>query len=377
MNEKIETEVFTSIEQIPRESWDCVAGDAISINHTMLLCREKYYKGSGEPRYFWVRSSNSTVAVSVALICKQTDEAWLNERIFGRLATVVGPIARSLERTLVCGKIPGPGAAIVTRRDADQQRWIRIICEAMEDYARSMSLHMSFTDVLPWESYLLSELQRRGYLQGIDRPIATLNITWSDRDSYLEALKRRKKKYAATAKTEIRRFHASGIVISRWAGTESAELYQLLRRHGEARNASGFPFRSDMLDYLFTHMGDDCIVYIARKRVALIGVCVIIRRGEKARTWLTGIDHAADANNFTYFNLVYYHPFSEFPALGIRQAYYGNAVQYAKFRRGCDIVKAQFFLKPLPGVRALLLRPLFAIHRVLLRRKYAPLIDRC
>lgn len=374
MNGKIETEIFKSVEEIPRESWDLVAGDSIGISYTVLLCREKNYRGSGEPRYFWVRSSNTTMAVSVAFICKQADEAWLNGRIFGRLATLVGPFARSLDRALVCGRIPGPGAPIAIRRDSDHQRWIRVICAAMEGYARSMDLHMSFTGVLPRESFLLSELHRRGYLQGIDRPVATANVTWSDRDGYLKALRERKKKYAATAKTEMRRFQKSGIAISRWTGSESAELDELLRRHSEARNRSRFSFGPHMLDDLYTHMGDDCIVYIARKAEALIGVCVIIRRGDKARTWFIGIDHAADSSNFTYFNLAYYHPCSEFPTLGIRQAYYGNAVQYAKYRRGCDINEARFFLKPPPGLRALLLRPLFAIHRVLFRRKYGQLI---
>ena len=114
-------------------------------------------------------------------------------------------------------------------------------------------------------------------------------------------------------------------------------------------------------------------MYVARKAETLIGVMTVFRRNDKAWAWLIGIDHAADAKNFTYFNLCYYYPFSDFPSLGIRRVYYGSAVQYAKYRRGCNIVGTRFFVTFRLSPLALLLRPIFALQRAVFSRKFRAL----
>ena len=345
MSEEVEIEVVNSIKQIPQESWDSVAGESIGLNYLMLQFMEDNYEGSEKARYFLVRTSDTVMAVSVAGVYADSEEDLLIQRIFGRLVASIRPVVRSLDRALVCGHIPGPGAAVITRSGLDQPHWINIICGAMENYASSQNLHMSYTGVLPEQTLLSHELSRRGYLQGIDNPVATMDVTWHDQESYLNVLKARKKKYAATARTEIRRFHKSGIRITHWTGNDSASLHELLRTHKEARNSAGFQFRPEFLDDLVSRLGKDCIVYVAHKGETLVGVMVAIRCNDKVRVWLEGIDRAAESTNSTYFNLVYYCPFSEFPSLGIRRVYLGNAVQYAKYRCGCDIIGARFFVR--------------------------------
>jgi hypothetical protein len=240
----------------------------------------------------------------------------------------------------------------------------------MEDYARSLKMQMAYVADWSAPSPLSRELRRRKYLKGVDLPVSRLDVTWSDLDGYFNVLRARKGEYGTKAISEIRRFRKSGIEISRWRSGNSAELFDLLRTHNEERSPGSFAYGPGFLDDLVAELGDDCVVYVARREETLIGVCLILRRGGAAQTWLVGIDHAADGNNFTYFNLTFYHPCAEFPALGVRHAHYGNAVQYAKYRRGCDVVEANFYVKPRSSVLTLLLRPFFAIHRLLLRRKY-------
>jgi hypothetical protein len=103
---------------------------------------------------------------------------------------------------------------------------------------------------------------------------------------------------------------------------------------------------------------------------------MLIRRYENAMVWLIGVDHEADSNNFSYFNLTYFHPCSEFPHMGIRKAHYGNAAQYAKFRRGCDIEEIKFFLKPAAFLLGPLLRPIFRLQRYLFRRKFRAVLSK-
>jgi len=194
LSEEIEIEVVNSIKQIPRESWDSVAGESIGLNYLILLCMEENYKGSEKPRYFLVRTSGTVMAVSVAVVFTDSVEDLLIQLMFGRVVASIRPIVRSLDHALVCGRISGPGAAVVTRSDSDHPHWIRIICGAMEDYANSQNLHMSYTGILPEQSLLSRELSRRGYLQGIDNPVAIMNVTWHDQESYLNRLKARQKK---------------------------------------------------------------------------------------------------------------------------------------------------------------------------------------
>ena len=376
MSEESEIEVFNSIERIPREDWDSVAGETVGLNYMMLLCREANYTGLDKPRYFLVRATDTVMAVGVAVVYSYSKEGLITQRLFGRLSASIKPIIKSLDRSLVCGRIPGPGAPIVTRPDSDHPHWIRVICRAMEDYASSKNLHMSYTGILPEQSILSQELKRLGYLQGIDNPVAILDVTWHDQKTYLSELAARRKKYASTARTEIRRFQKSGIRISHWSGNNSAELYELLQSHDEVRNNTGFQFGPKFLDDLVSRLGNDFIVYVARKATTLVGVCAVFRRNEKALSWLVGINHAADLGNFTYFNLAYYYPFSEYPTLGIRRAYFGNAVQYAKYRRGCDIVGAQFFVKFRPSPLALMLWPIFVMHRFVFTRKFRAILNR-
>ena len=113
MSEEVEIEVVNSIKQIPRESWDSVAGESIGLNYLMLLCREENYVGSEKPRYFLVRTSDTIMAVSVAVVFTDSEKDLLIQQIFGRLAASIRPIVRSLDRSLVCGRIPGPGAAVM------------------------------------------------------------------------------------------------------------------------------------------------------------------------------------------------------------------------------------------------------------------------
>ena len=371
MTGNIEIDVFDSIERITRESWDAVAGDSVGINYALLLCRERNSTGTIRPRYFLVRSSDESMAVSVAVIASAADEAPLTPRLFGRRARRIGSIFKSIDCALVCGRIPGPGAAVMVRRDTDEQRWVRIICGAMEEYARAHDLTMAYASVLPEQSSVLGELRRRKYLCGIDRPIATLDVTWQDTQSYLETLRRsRGKNYVHTTKSEIRRFRKSGARVSRFAGSDYAEVFDLLHRHNTRKNARDLVFRQGILEDLATQLGDDCIVYVAHKVEVLIGVVVFVCRDNTARAWLIGIDHDADAKSFCYFNLCYYYPCGQFPALGIRKIFFGNAAQYAKYRRGCDIVETRFLVRTTPGWLNLVLRPLFALQRIFFRRKY-------
>jgi len=310
------------------------------------------------------------MAVAVAVIEHQNDGRVIMSRLLGRLAEKIGPVGRSLNLALVCGLVPGPGAPVVTRSDSDEQHWVHVICGAMEDYARTQNLTMAYIGVQPAQSLLLHELHRRRYLHGVDLPVAILDVTWGDKQSYFEKLRTRRKNYAVAARKEIRRFERSGALVSRFSETDYAELYELLERHNNRKNSDDFQFRPDILKDLVTGMGDDCIVYVARKAALLIGVIVFLRRNENAWAWLVGVDHEADARNFCYFNLLFYYPCLRYPELGIRQVYFGNAVQYAKYRRGCDIVETRFFVRAKHSIFAVVLRPIFAMQRVYFKRKF-------
>ena len=78
---------------------------------------------------------------------------------------------------------------------------------------------------------------------------------------------------------------------------------------------------------------------------------------------------------FSYFNLVYYAPIRLGLELGLESLAFGNGVFSAKIRRGCHAVETSLFLRPrTPIVRAAVRMPI-ALHRRVLSRKYAPILQ--
>ena len=84
--------------------------------------------------------------------------------------------------------------------------------------------------------------------------------------------------------------------------------------------------------------------------------------------WI-GVVQRDRRNDFTYANMVFYHPADWAPALGLKTLLYGTAAQQAKLRRGCRLLACHLFYRPHRRIVRLIARPYVAIHQAWHRRK--------
>lgn len=365
------TEVLDSINQISPEEWDACIGSAVGISHALLTCYEQVNTRARDTRYVLLRDHERVQAAGV-VVRVPDDDVGISRLVLGRLGAKSRPLQRSLCPALICGLVRGPGAPVVVHPGNDAAVWVPRVIDAMEAYAREKGLAMGFYSVTPRQTELVKELRRRGYAGAYGLPEASVEVTWSDQQTYLSTLRATSKSSFKAAKSEIKRFRRSGIVIEQWDGADESRLYDLLKRHHERRNATPFDLPAGFLSSLKRDLGDDCLVYVARKAATAIAVTIVLHRGEDAWLWRVGVDHDADGGNFTYFNLNFYHVFIDAAARGLRRIWCGNGALYAKTRRGCDVALTRFFFKPRSRYVAAMLRPVFMMQQAWYQRKFSP-----
>ena len=73
---------------------------------------------------------------------------------------------------------------------------------------------------------------------------------------------------------------------------------------------------------------------------------VMIRCGTVAHVLAGGVDHGADGNGFTYFNIGYYRPVADAAKAGIRCLDFGPTLYQTKRQRGRTVHPAAVFYRP-------------------------------
>lgn len=366
------SEILDTVRNIPPEEWDATIGVAGGVRHAMLTCYESGHPNAKDLRYILLRDDERLHAVCVAMSFGINNKTRLAQRILGPLADRWRFIRSCFRPALICGLLPGPGAPVLIRPESDTNVWMPRMIDVLEAYAAAQDLGLGFTEILLEQTSLVGELSRRGYYHAYGGVDTKIRITWEDEQTYLKMLRARSKNSYRVAKKELNKFGRSGISIAEWDGRNESLLYNLLKVHHEHRNAHPFALPPNFLSTLKGAIHDDCLVYVAQNEEKPVGVCVLLKQGQDACFWMVGIDHEADAKNFTYFNLSYYHVFRQAPTMGLRQIRYGNGALRAKTGRGCEAELTHFFYKPRAVWSILVLRILFPLQKLLYRRKFSP-----
>jgi hypothetical protein len=97
----------------------------------------------------------------------------------------------------------------------------------------------------------------------------------------------------------------------------------------------------------------------------------MLRSGPVAWASWMGMLEGEARQEFTYFNLCYYHIAAAAPTLGIKRILYGTTAYAAKLQRGCEMVVNPVLYRPRARLTRLLARPYVRFHRQWYRRKFA------
>ena len=145
--------------------------------------------------------------------------------------------------------------------------------------------------------------------------------------------------------------------------------------HDQRLNGRSFGYRPEFLSSLAESLGKNVRFLVAEREQQVLGAVVFAWTGSQGYVVFPGLIAKADRAGLAYFNLVFYEPIRLAIELGLESLAYGNAAFEAKIRRGCTVRETCLFFRPRSSVVRTALQAPLAVHRRLLQRKYASILQ--
>ena len=297
----------------------------------------------------------------------------LDTLLFGRAARLLRRLGASTQPVLVF-QMPLSRQASVILRPGDaavQQRLLDQLLDRIESHAAELKSGIAFIGVTPEDTPLWATLRRRRYAKSKFESTAWLDIQWSDFDSYVNHLRQGSRNAAKIARNERNRNRKNGVNIRQVPCTDEVAhaLYAITRDHCRHRNGWDPLYGPQFLPQLSKALGDDLLVFEAVRNGERVAMLAVVRSGTVGWVAWIGIEMRDRPNDFTYANIVFYHPTDWAPPLGLKTLLYGTAAQAAKSKRGCRLLPCCVFYRPRQRVFRLLARPYLALHQAWFHRK--------
>jgi len=301
----------------------------------------------------------------------------LDSCLFGRGARIAratgsstGPLFFFSQPMLASGSVvvrPGTGRA-------EARRVLGLLLDEIEATAAVHGCGIAFRGMTPDDDGpLIEELRDRRYLETEGPPTTRMEVQWQDVDGYLQHLRRRSRSAASKAKYELNKSRGGGVEIRRVPSEPGVArtLASIAIEHYRRKNGEDPGYSPDLFVQLATGLPDDFIIFEARRGERLLGMASMLRSGPVAWASWMGMLQDEARQDFTYFNLCYYHIAAAAPTLGIKRILYGTTAYAAKLQRGCEMVVNPVLYRPRALLTRLLARPYVRFHRQWYLRKFA------
>jgi predicted N-acyltransferase len=366
--------ITDGLAQIPESGWQELAFGHPAMRLEVLKAIEHSAHRQLNLQTFLLENDAGLAAAAIcaSVIARDAHNA-LDSLLFGRGKRAARILAVSTRPVLLFSPPLGNEAPVLLRKTnpGERRRLLNRLLDGIEAHAAERRLGISFLGVTGDEEMLTEALRDRRYLETEIQAMTFLDVEWRDFEGYVDYLRRRSKSAADTARRERNRNRDGGVQIRLVPGNsvDSLAFYTLVREHYRHKNDQDLQYGPRFLRQLIQALGDDFLVFEAERhgqRVAMLGV---IRSGNVGWPSCFGIDLRNRPNDFTYFNLVYYHLADCAADLGLRTLLYGNGAYQAKLKRGCRLMVNRLFYLPYRPLWRLAAGPYFRIHRAWYRRK--------
>ncbi len=366
--------ITDGLAKIPESGWRELAFGHPAMRFEVLKAIEHSATRHMNLQTFLLENDEGLAAAAICeAVTAQDAHNPLDSLLFGRAMRAARILAVSTRPALLFSPPLGNGAAVILRNTGpgERRRLFDKLLDGIEAYATDRKFGIAFIGVSGDDRMQTEALRDRGYLETEVQPTTSLDVEWRDFGGYVDYLRRRSKSAAGTARSERNRNRSSGVHI-RSVPADSVDplaFYTLAREHYRHKNGGDPLYGPRFLPQLIQALGDDFLVFEAErhgKRVAMLGV---VRSGDVGWLSCLGIDLRDRSNDFTYFNLVFYHLADRAAALGLRTLLYGNGAYQAKRMRGCRLSVSRLFYHPYRPLHRLAARPYFRMHRAWYRRK--------
>lgn len=366
--------VVHDAEQLPDAEWQSLVLGHPALRLEVLLAIAKTASRPLPVRIFLLEDDRGIAAAAVCEpIAASAAHNMLDALLFGRAERLVRRLGISTGPMLLFKCPLARQAPIVLRSGeyATQMRDLSSLLDGIEEHAAGHDLGIAFIGFTAEDELLCSALCSRRYLDSEIDSTARLEIEWNDFDGYVNHLRTRSRNAAKIARNERNRNRKNGVRIQRVRpdAAETQALYTLMYEHYHDKNGRDLPFGPAFLPRLAAPLGDDLLIFEARRDDHVIGTVFVVRSGSVGWVVSVGIELLDRPNDFTYANLLFYHAADWAPALGIKTLLYGTAVQKAKLTRGCRLVPCRLFYSPHRRFNRLFIAPYMWIHQARFRWK--------
>lgn len=367
--------IFHGIDRVPAALWDSAAGGELGFDRRLLAVAEA--PGYAVPAYFVREHGGGVPTVATGLEFRDRARGNpLSDLLLGRLARKLSVLKPALGRALVfrtrfayrSGILPGVGSGGTSRESLHE------FLDDLEGYADEEGFTLVVMDVAGKDHQLSSVLGERGFLHTTGRPVARLQVDWTEWQGYVRTARSRSENAASTIRREVNRARRSGIRIGDWDPdrTGEAQLRALYESHHRRLNTRGLGYRQDFFSTLRAALNDRARVLVAYRDDTLVGSAFLIEGDGEAALPLVGIDYSEDRGACTYFNLGFYMPIRMAIEQGWSLLTLGTGAYEAKIRRGCHVEAVRTFWRPQGKAGRTIGGPLTAVHRRVFTRKCDP-----
>lgn len=355
---RLDARCVTTLAEVPRATWNAIAGGSVATCHETLLAFEEANAGRVEPHYVLVSRDG---VLCGAAICQLRRPGGLSsvpdQLLLGRLHPMASRLGVSFRPLLACGGYRARHSGIVGSEPA-------AVLDAVEALARRLGVGVLVECLTPDEAALRELLVERGYHGTLQHPVAWLDIGWHSFEGYVASLRRIHRDQPSNVRREIAACRRAGIEIRELDEIEpmAARLYELADGHSRRLNGTGLPYGPELFPRLKARLGKRCLVYGAFADARLVGFSLILRDRRIAYGVHVGVEPRPRVER-TYFNLNYYRPIADAIAAGLERIDYGTLLYAAKRHRGCRIVPAELFWRGATPAGHALMAPWFRAHR--------------
>lgn len=358
-----------NVGELPEKEWQQLVCGKPALRLELLRAIAAHARRPLLLQIFLLEDPQGLAAAAICeLVARGSTHNSLDELLLGRWARAVRAFGISTQPAFVF-HTPFMRQSPLVVRSADtatQNRWLECLLDGIESHAAGLKAGIAFIGMTDDDESLATALRARQYLQSGFETTASLEVTWSDFDSYVECLRRRSKNAAQNARTERSRSRKNGIVIRQVEATQENALllYQLTRDHFWHKNRREPLYGLGFMPQLAMTLGQDLLIFEAIRGDRRLAMLAVVRSEDVGLVAWIGIEQQNRQNDFTYANIAFYHLADLAPALGLRTLIYGRAAQDAKAKRGCQLLLCYLFYRPRQRVARLLAAPLLALYRL-------------
>ena len=368
--------IVRDVEPIPEALWQALVVGRPALRLEVLGAISKAASRPLSLQFFLLEDKDGIAAAAICeLFAASGVYSPLDALLFGGASRIARALGVSTKPLLLFKPPLAQQAPVILRSGdlAQQTLALASLLDGIEEHAARENLAIAFIGFTADDEFIGSALRARRYLDSEIGTIAQLEIQWTDFDSYVGWLRTRSRNAAKIARNERNRNRRNGVSIRqlRPGPADMQALYEITDEHYRYKSGRDLPFGPQFLPLLATALGDDLLIFEARRDGHRVGTLWVVRSGFVGWVAYVGIELRDRRNDFTYANLLFYHVADWAPALGLRTLLYGSAVQKAKQVRGCRLIACHLFYRPHGRLMRLLAAPYLVIHQARFRRKAA------